>query len=160
MFLIQNPLPTAATCFSCQLPIGHVGGQKLVHTKLRGTVLLPGSHRLPRKNYRYARKIQDNPQLYLHAWGEESFMSKSILERVLDTYLSGLQPWFCQRCGKRACHLCGQPNLWLAYGDYAFNDVHGSYYHKGANLGASPPCINRQCRKYREVKISEADEAV
>lgn len=150
MTFIQTPLPTAATCFVCDLPIDRVGGQKLVHTKLRGTVLSPESKRLAKPNYQAIRKIQESPGLYVHAWGEPPFLSERALERVLESYTSGFQPWFCQRCGNRSCHLCGHSNLWLAYGDYAFNDVQGSYYHKGANLGVSPPCINRDCSKYRK----------
>ncbi len=41
--------------------------------------------------------------------------------------------------------------LLLAYGDYAFDDGGRGYYTKGANLGASPPCINPDCEKSRKL---------
>jgi hypothetical protein len=142
-------LPTARACLICGYSIETIGGQKLIHTTLRGTELVGKSDYHFRENLRGRIRLFEDHELTLIAWGEKQFMTEQIIERAKITYLQGEQPWFCQKCGFRTCHLCGTPLIWLAYGDYAFDDSGRGYYLKGANLGASPPCVNSKCENYR-----------
>ena len=143
-------LPTAQECLICGHSIKTIGGHKLIFTKLRGTELVDKAGARFRENLRGRISLFKNHDLTLVLWGEEKFMTDQVIGRVKTTYLQGEQPWFCQKCGSRTCHLCGTPLIWLAYGDYAFDDGGRGYYSKGANLGASPPCVNPKCEKNRE----------
>ena len=78
-------------------------------------------------------------------------MSDYVIDRAVKMYLDGMQPWHCQKCGYRACDLCGEPYVRLAYGDFVFDDGGRGYYSPGPNLGASPGCINPECKKYRNL---------
>ncbi len=143
--------PTAQACLICRQPVENIGGQKLIRTKLRGTALLhqADSNRYP--GVRAWESLFGSCDLYFTVWGEESIFTDQIVAKARREYLNGMQPWFCQKCGKRSCHLCGEPLNVLAYGDYAFAEGGRGFYGQGPNLGANPGCINPRCRSYRNM---------
>lgn len=141
-------LPTADSCLICQKSIEEIGGQKLVFSHFRGTTIFDYLKHVVHENFRKRIKLFGDHEIV--CWGEKSFMSEKVIDQAVREYLNGMQPWHCQICGKRECYICGQPIAWLAYGDYAYHETRG-YYSKGANLGASPPCINPECKKYRDL---------
>ena len=141
--------PTAQACLICRAPIEKIGGQKLIRSRLRGTALLNQADHMRYPNLRAWESLFGSPDLYFTAWGEESLFTSPVVNRARREYQDGKQPWLCQKCGKRVCHLCGEPLNVLAYGDYAFDEGGRGYYTKGANLGANLGCINPECRKYR-----------
>lgn len=139
-------LPTARECLICHKTIEEVGGQMLIYTHFRGTILRAGSKIRDFPNLRVLLRLFDDRDLYFAAWGEESIFTETVINQALREYLNGEQPWHCQICGMRECHLCGKPLVALAYGDYACREHGHGCYSKGANLGANRGCIDPKCQ--------------
>ena len=139
-------LPTAHECLICHKTIEEIDGQMLIYTKFRGTSLRASSDIRDFPNLRVLIRLFDDPDLCFAAWGESSIFNEAVISQALTDYLNGKQPWHCQICGKRECHLCGKPLIALAYGDYACRGHGRGYYHKGATLGANLGCIDPKCQ--------------
>lgn len=142
-------LPMAQSCLICRNSIETIGGHRMLSSIYRGTKLTskPDDH-IP-DNLREQIRVFEGSELHLRFWGDEQFMTEQVIERAKSAYLKGRQPWFCQKCGGRACRLCGTPWGWigLAYGDRVVID--GNHCLRGANLGVSPRCENNpKCKRH------------
>ena len=137
----------AQTCMSCQKPIELIGGQRMIAQSERGTMILAEAIDSGLDNFRQCTKLFEDRELYFVAWGEESVFSDQVINRAREDFLAGKRPWFCQKCGKRQCHLCGEPTGRPLGSDYIFDDGHTLH---SANLGYNPGCINLDCKNFRD----------
>jgi hypothetical protein len=149
-FEVNQTRPTSARCMICSDVIERLGGQKLIHTKLRGTKLIPFHHQLNLTSVLVKEAIPEAGNSHFVVWGEASLFTDSAISFARSEYIKGNQPWHCQKCGKRACHYCDYPLVALAFGDFAFDEKRMSYYTKGANLGVNLGCINSNCENFKQ----------
>jgi hypothetical protein len=142
---IEHLLP-ADRCMVCQKTIADVGGRRLVAQPSRGTTITDRYLTGGWKNFRLCIQLLKGKELYMAFWGEESIFNYEVIQRAISDYQNGTKPWFCQVCGKRTCHICGEM-LWRpVISDYVFKDGHVVYC---PCLGADPGCWNPKCKRYR-----------
>ena len=151
----MEELPPARLCLVCERPIEEIGGRRMVAQPLRGTTLLHHPIDDDFRNFRVCIRLFDGRDLYLVAWGEESVFPEKAIERARQDYLAGSRPWFCQVCGRRQCHVCGEVLPRPVASDYVFDD--GGIVHCPI-LGADPGCSNPGCSRFRSDGISGRSE--
>ena len=139
-------LRPAMTCMVCAQSIQDIGGRRLVAQSARGTNVFDHAMSGGFENFHSCTRLRDHRELYLVLWGEGGFLSDEVINRVRATYLEGLRPWFCQVCGSRLCHVCGEILPRPVMSDYVFDD--GGTVHCPV-LGADPGCWNPQCERHR-----------
>ena len=145
-FAKVHRLPPAQECLVCRKDIQLIGGQRMVAQTLRGTTVseefVVGGY----QNFRQCARLLEDRDLYLITWGEPDIFSNEALDRARNEYLSGKHPWFCQKCGKRQCSLCGEPIGRPLASTYILDDGRTFY---AALSGYNPGCINSGCKNYR-----------
>ena len=99
------------------------------------------------QNFRQCVRLLEDRDLYFVNWGEPDIFSNEALDRARKEYLSGKRPWFCQKCGKRQCSLCGEPIGRPLASTYILDDGRTFY---AALLGYNPGCVNSGCKNYRD----------
>ena len=143
-------LPPARTCMVCEKTIQETGGRKMVAQPLRGTNVFDRAITGGFENFHSCTGLLEDRELYLVIWGEEEFLSDDVISRIKADYLEGRRPWFCQVCGSRLCHLCGEVLPRPVASDYIFDD--GGVVHCPI-LGADPGCWNLKCERHHPNQI-------
>jgi len=142
----SSVLEPADRCVVCGGRIEDIGGRRLVATPHRGFALSDHEVSGGWENFRLCLRLYHEHEVYMVAWGEKDVFSDSAILRALADFQLGRRPWFCQRCGRRACPDCGAL-LWRPVAsDYVFDD--GQIVHC-AILGADPGCWNPECARFR-----------
>jgi len=147
-FTLVPVLPPADTCMICDKPIGEIGGRRMIAQRERGTTVLDYAVNGQFRNFQSCERLLANSELYFVAWGEESIITRAVVQRARADYMAGFHPWFCQVCGNRLCHLCGALLPRPVASDYIFDD--GDTLHCPI-LGADPGCWNPECEKFRNL---------
>jgi hypothetical protein len=142
---IQELLP-ARHCMICHKTIGEIGGRRMIAQGFRGIAVSDQVLTKGYKNLQKCVRLIEGRELYLVAWGEKSIITDAVIEQATADYRKGFRPWFCQVCGQRLCHLCGELLPRPVASDYIFDD--GGSVHCPI-LGADPGCWNPECEKFR-----------
>ncbi len=136
-------LTPGKTCIFC----GETKGQKIVAQKIRG-MMVTKERNNGIKNHRIEITKGGQTEIYYFSyWGFEDKMSSEIIDRAKQLIQNLKHPWFCQKCGKRICSICGEPINYPVGSDIIFES--GCTTHIPiipADLG----CINQKCKKYRK----------
>jgi len=133
-------------CVICNQTIDDVGGRRIVAQKFRGIFLSDrpiggGNLEFPVKSI----KLYKYEEIYITYQGE--FWCDDSVERAKQSFLNGLRPWFCQKCGKYSCTECGEPITYPMGSDVLFDD--GCSSHIPIHP-FDPGCINSNCKKYNK----------
>ena len=139
-------MPPAATCVVCEKPIKEIGGRRLVAQRFRGTNVFDHTVSGGFENFHSCTRLLDDRELYLVIWGEETFLTGGVINRIKAAYLEGRRPWFCQVCGSRLCHVCGGLLPRPVASDSICDD--GGVVHCPI-LGADPGCWTPECERHR-----------
>jgi len=144
-------LPTRC-CVLCDRTLEEVGGGKRIVWS--GTIGVGLSDR-PRGggNPEFPEKsapLDDGSGCYVLVKGRRELWTDDNIERARQAYLSGQQPWICQRCAGRVCRECGAPINYPVGADILHNS--GCSTHAPV-FGFDPGCTNRNCRKFRKWKL-------
>ena len=140
-------LPPADRCMACEKTIEAIGGRRMVAQPLRGTTLLDHAIEGGYRNFRSCTRLVEDRDLFMVVWGEESVFPEMVIDRARRAYLAGIQPWFCQVCGYRLCHVCHTILPRPVASDYVFDD---GYIVHCPILGADPGCSNPECSRFRK----------
>lgn len=143
-----NRLKPAKTCVICNKSLAEVGGWRLVAQHLRGVKLSDKFQGGGNKDYPHQSfKLNETSDKYVVVWGEKSKWTIEAIQRVIDQYNHGFQPWFCQVCGQRVCSKCGAPINYPMGSDILENS--GCKPHVPI-LPINPGCINSVCSEYKD----------
>jgi hypothetical protein len=143
----QTLLP-AGQCVICCKPIKEIGGRRMIAQRARGIAVFDEPITRGFENIQSCTQLFEGRELYLLVWGEASLFTQEVEDRARVTYLQGRRPWFCQVCGSRLCHLCGEVLRRPVASDYIFDD--GGTVHCPI-LGADFGCKNPQCERYKDL---------
>lgn len=140
----------AAECVICGQTLDQIGGRRITSQKLRGMAIWHEEWTLHnRANLQYCERLVDDQDIYLIIWWDDNFWNPKFIEKIKNTYLSGVRPWMCQGygCGNRQCPECGKAiNLPVA-SDLLYDDGRNPYL---MIIPADCGCVNKDCKKFRD----------
>lgn len=132
-------------CILCKKTIEEVGGRRITAQHFRGITFSVNRRGGGNPPYR-SIKLSEYP-FYLVIWGERSLWNQEAVQRATDAFHKGKKPWFCQKCGRRTCSICGAPINYPMASDLLNDD--GSNPHLSI-FPVKPTCINPTCQNYKE----------
>ena len=141
----------ASECAICGKTLEQIGGRRITSQKLRGMVIWHEEWTVhDRTNLQYCERLIDDQDIYLIIWGEDDVWTPDVIERIKNTYVSGVRPWMCQgyRCGNRQCPECGKANNLPVASDLLYDDGRNPHLML---VPADCGCVNQDCVKYREL---------
>ncbi len=138
----------APECVICGKTLEQTGGRRITAQNMRGMTI---SHKVwtlrDRENLQHCERLIDDQEIYLIVWGEAKVWTPEVIERIKNTYLSGVRPWMCQGsgCGNRECSVCGKANNFPVASDLLYDN--GETRHLMV-IPADCGCVNQGCKKF------------
>ena len=138
----------APSCVICEKTLEQIGGRRITAQQLRGMAVWDVEWTVhDRKNLQYCERLIDDQNIYLNVWGEGDVWTPDVIERIKNTYLSGVRPWMCQGygCGNRQCPECGKANNLPVASDLLYDDGRNPHL---MIIPADCGCVNQDCKKF------------